>query len=525
MLVVSTTVALILRLRVEGGGISAVLWPTALLAAGLASARWPVRAIVSLLFLLPVTPYVRYETWLGKSLPAVFSAAVLVGVALSHASTWSRLLRDRRGRLATPILTFAAILAMSIVLVLLHRSPFFLGLTGAAWVQGVFARDWVTLLPQSTLPILRGGWFLLGPLAGLALLSLLTPERGTVGGRISRDGVIGALLLTSLLNLGVACGQVYIPGFPLETLRGPVSGLFHNPNGLSLLMTLAAPVALAVSLRPHRIGWLRPVAFVTLVLVILMFVPIRQRSAHLGVITGITCTLATLGLLLARRDRKGFRQVMTLTTAIVVLLVFGVASAFERTGQWQQVRSAVRDAPLSAVWLGIGQRQELNQMAFYMVGDRPLGGYGIGGFDAALPAYYERYGPSVRLYDYHSALNHPLHVAVDLGIVGLGANLWLLGAFVLPPIRKLFARAYSVESAADVDPISVGCVAAGGAAFLLSIWVGEWMYDAPLSVAAFMLLALAAPSPEMRTDATPTVAVWAILALPLVHGVLFVLGV
>ena len=524
MLVASACVAFILHGREVGTGFSALAWVATLLAAGLAASRSPARGLMALVFLLPVAPYVRYDTWLGKDLPSVITAAVLVGVALSPDAQWNQLLRDRRRSVATPLLAFAALLAVSVVLVLLQRSPFVATLTGAGWAGGYFASDWVELRPQSTGPILRGGMFLLGPVAGLAFLSFLTTARDDGHQLVTREGILAAFLLTTALNLGVACGQVFVPDFPVPTLYETVSGLFHNPIGLALLMTLAAPVALAVSLRPTRISWLRPLAVVTVVLVALMFVPIQQRSAHLGVAVGVACLLAGSGLLFARRDKNSFRRVIGLTVAVAVLLIVGLAGAFARTTQWQQVRTAIIDAPLSAAWLGIGLRQETNRMAFFMVGDRPLGGYGVGGFEAALPAYYDRYGPLVQRYD-HSLLNHPLHMAVDLGVFGLLANLWLLGAFLVPPLRTVFVRPGPKDSEAEVDPTAVGCVAGAVAALFLSIWTAEWLYDAPISVAAFMLLALAAPKLGPVEGDLRGVAVWAILAFPVVHAVAFVLGV
>ena len=48
-------------------------------------------------------------------------------------ASWSGLLRDARHRVATPTLAFTAILAVSIGLVLLQRSPFVATLTGGGW--------------------------------------------------------------------------------------------------------------------------------------------------------------------------------------------------------------------------------------------------------------------------------------------------------------------------------------------------------------------------------------------------------
>lgn len=525
MLVVSASVAFILAGRVVDGGQSAVWWVSASVAVGLAAARSPGGGLLLLVFLLPAVPYVRYDTWLGKELPTVIAAAVVVGAALNPAARWGQLLRDARRQVATPVLAFAAVLAVSTVLVLLQRSPFVTTVVGWRLTGGVFAGAWPELQPQSTGPILRAGGFLLGPLFGLLVLSFLRKDRDGALGPVNREAVVSAFLLTSAANLGVACGQVFVPGFPIATLYQPVAGLFHNAGGLAQLMTLAAPVALAVSLGPTRIWWLRPLAVVTVVLVAVLFVPIQQRAAHVGVTTGVACMLGLVGWLLARRDRSGFRRVVAVTAVVAVLFVAGLAVAVTRTADWQPVRSAIRDAPFSTAWLGTGLRQETNRMAFFMVGDRPFGGYGIGGFEAALPAYYDEYGPLVRRYD-HSLLNHPLHMVVDFGAFGFVANLWLLGAFVLSPIRAVVAGVGRWAGTAATDPLAIGCLAGAGAALVLSIWSAEWLYDPPISIPAFTLLALAAaPIAPAEDTRRRGVAVWSILAFPMGHALMFVLGV
>ena len=543
LIVFSVSTALLLRGGTSGNVLSAVWWTAVTMSAGFIGSRLPGRALVALAFLLPVVPYVRYDTWLGKELPFVIAAAVLVGVTLNPETSWTRLLRDRRRHIATPVLAFAALLAASAVLVLFQRSQFVMNLAGMGWVNGYFAKDWVTLIPQSTLPVLRSGRFLLGPVCGLALLSLLNRVANRQPESVTREGILAAFFLTSTLNLSVACGQFFLPDFPIPTLYEPVAGLFHNPVGLGLLMTLVAPVALAVSLRPTRITWLRPLAMVTLVLVALMFVPLQQRSAHLGVIAGITCFLLPLAFVLVQKNRKHFRRIVIATVATTILLSLVLAAGFatiNRTRgpgvtQWQQTWTAISNRPLSTVWLGIGVRLQINRLGFLMVSDRPLGGYGIGGFEAARPAYHERYGPPcVQFFLHcaifqpefdHSLLNHPLHMLTDLGVLGLTTHLWLFSAFLFPPIRKVLIDLRSKNRETKIDLIAVGCVAGVGAALLLSLWTAEWLYDVTISAVAFMLLALAAPKFEPAEDNRPGLAIWAILAFPLAHGITFILGV
>ena len=525
MLLASVAVTLILRVRVGGFGLSCASWASSLLLVGLASVRWPAYALSALVCLLPVAAYLRYDTWLGKSSDSLFSAVILVGVALSRDLNWRVLLRGRQRQVAVPTLAFSAVLGLSVAVVLLQRSPFFASVMGSGWTGGVFAPDWVTLLPQSTLPVVRAGRFLLGPMAGLVFLSFFAPERDAARGHARRDTILTVFLLTSAVHFAVACGQVYVPGFPIATLREPVSGFFHNPVGLSLLMTLAAPVALAVSLGPARIRWLRPLAAVTVVLIALLFIPIRQRSANLGVAAGIIGMLVATGLLLVRNDRRRFWRIVAAAVVVAVLLAVGLAEAVARDRQWREALTAIADSPLSAAWLGVGVRGETNRLAVLMVADRPLGGLGLGGFEAALPAYYDRYGPAVQRYDYHSILNHPLHMLVDVGVFGFVANLWLLGAFLVPPLRALLARTAPRADEADLDTVAIGCTAGGAAVFFVSIWTGEWMYDAVIGITTFVLLALARPASPLHEGRRGAPAIWAIVVLPMGHVLTLALGV
>ena len=108
------------------------------------------------------------------------------------------------------------------------------------------------------------------------------------------------------------------------------AGLFYNPVGLAELMTLATPVALALSLQPGGSRWRRPLALATLVGVALVFVPIEQRSAHLGVAAGVSGFLALAWITAARRTGLGRRRLVALAGVAVVLLVvslgFGVSA-------------------------------------------------------------------------------------------------------------------------------------------------------------------------------------------------------
>ena len=523
LLSASTGVAFLLKGREFGMTLSAYAWISAAVVAGLASTRTPRVMLIALVFFVPIALYFRYDTWLGHALPSVFAAAVLVGVSLSKEAAWGQLLRGSRRFVATAVLAFALLLGLSMVLVLLQRSPAVLGLLGRGEASGLFASGWTELRPQNTFPIVRGGGFLLGPVAGLAFLSFMTHTRREGDGGLGREDLLAALLLTSALNLVIAFGQIYVAGFPVESLYPSPAGLFHNPVGLAQLMTLAAPIALALSLRPTQRRWLRSLALVTVVLVAVVFIPIQQRSAHLGVTTGVVGLLMGSAIIFSRKTGKDFRRIVVTAAVASVLLAAGLAGAYLRTPQWQQSRAAISEAPTSVAWLGIGLRGETNRMAFFMAGDRPLGGYGVGGFETALGSYYDRYDPIERRWN-HALLNHPLHMVVDFGVFGLAANVLVFGAFLWPG-RRRSPSADSTDGNREVDVTNVGCVSAVGALLFLSIWTGEWLYDASISIPAFMLLALVASTWAHSGREGLAVPAWMIVALPLGHALMFALAV
>ena len=135
-------------------------------------------------------------------------------------------------------------------------------------------------------------------------------------------------------------------------------------------------------------------------------------------------------------------------------------------------------------------------------------------------------GPLVRRYD-HSLLNHPLHMAVDFGAFGFVANLWLLGAFVFPPIRAVVPAVRGAELA---TPRSIqrrsGVSRARGRRWFCRSGPPNGCTTRRSASPAFTLLALAAaPIAPAEDTRRRGVTVWSTLALPMGHALMFVLGV
>ena len=240
---------------------------------------------------------------------------------------------------------------------------------------------------------------------------------------------------------------------------------------------------------------------------------------HLGVVVGTASFLAAAWLGLARSPGEEYRRVARVGAVAAVVLAVGLGAAVLRTQQWGDAASAILAEPVSVAWLGEGLRLETNRMALFMVGDRPLGGYGIGGFEAARSPPTTSATARWSVVGGTRLLNHPLHMQVDFGVVGLATNLWMVGAFVIPGIRVV--RHTLKANRAGPDLVTVGCLAGAGSLLFLSIWTGEWLYDAAISVPAFMLLAATGTGVgPIRAFASS----WTVATPAAAHAILFALG-
>ena len=111
------------------------------------------------------------------------------------------------------------------------------------------------------------------------------------------------------------------------------------------------------------------------------------------------------------------------------------------------------DDPLG---IGVALRLDIWSRALAMVHDMPYTGIGLNTFPVIQTQFYPGFllGPEVHAH------NLFLHTAVDLGLPGLGALLWLLAAFYLMAIR-----AYRSTSNRDLRVLLVG-LAAGVLAYM-----------------------------------------------------------
>ena len=141
------------------------------------------------------------------------------------------------------------------------------------------------------------------------------------------------------------------------------------------------------------------------------------------------CVLAALwlGAVVADRARRRWW-----TMGGVLLLALGTVAVWPRLAALGALREATSlsgqpDPGMAHATFGIAARLELWPRALEMVRDAPYTGAG----PALFPHLMDRFYSGFLLGPERHAHNFPLQVAVDLGLPGLVAVLWLLAAFAL----------------------------------------------------------------------------------------------
>jgi O-antigen ligase len=178
-----------------------------------------------------------------------------------------------------------------------------------------------------------------------------------------------------------------------------------------LVFLLSAALLLGV----RRSGWTRVIDFVSPIVIGLALVFSYARSAWLGAVSGIF----TLGLL---RGRK-FAIFLLVGLVLLCLLVYVIEPT-----SWDRIKeiSLSKDRPEST-------RIRLWLTSVNMIKDKPIWGIGLGNFSRL----FDRY----KVEGFYDTTCHPhndfLNVAVNSGILGLLAYLWIWVAFFRSTFRSV----------------------------------------------------------------------------------------
>jgi O-antigen ligase len=212
-------------------------------------------------------------------------------------------------------------------------------------------------------------------------------------------------------------------------------GLFDHHltfGGYYMLVFLLSWVFL---LGGRRWGWARMIDFASPIMIGLALVFSYARSAWLGAVSGVL----TLGLL---RGRK-FAILLLVGLVLLCLLVYVIEPT-----SWDRIKevSISKDKPEST-------RIRLWLTSVNMIKDKPIWGIGLGNFSRL----FDRY----KVEGFYDTTCHPhndfLNVAVNSGILGLLAYLWIWVAFFRSTLRsarrgekRTFVRAAQIAGMAAI---------------------------------------------------------------------------
>ena len=269
-----------------------------------------------------------------------------------------------------------------------------------------------------------------------------------------------------------------------------ISALHPDPNAAASFFALMLVPALILSLR-HRSLWLA-LGVVPLVSIGFVFAQSRAAMLALGVILGVVAFLAMFKA----------RRFWLAASVVVVIAMLGFGAAAATRGSHASIGRA------AAI------RQELSLMTLEMTHENPFFGVGIGRYRTISRQYVtddypalERFAPRGQ-----NAHNNFLQILGELGILGLGAFLWM----IVPTARR-----WPWEPASAPDTVVyASAMAAGLAAFLLSALFGHPLLIIQVSAAFFVALGLTSallppPSGPRRFGRIVTWAALAIVVLSL----------
>jgi len=327
------------------------------------------------------------------------------------------------------------------------------------------------------------------------LLAVLAVRAGEAG-RLARMAVAGAFVASAW---GLAQGLGLEPGGWISPFHKGVASTLGNPDLLGGFLVL--PFALACSFAMAGPSASRPsgIARWTAVAVIgLALLATEARAAWLG-------AAASAGALMAWRSAIRPRSVAAGAVMVAVSLGVLVTVARGVPGNGLVSRLASSEALFQRLWTW--------RIAGQVFRESPVMGLGAGTFRGAYLAGQTAEHGRGRL-DYHYSEHahlEPLHLAVELGVVGLGAWLWGLACVF---------RLWWTGPLRQSDPGAWRGIGAGAAGVLVNGLL-SFPFHVPATVAPFWLLLGAVPEGRVSRPRGPwrmvvsLVGLAVVLALPM----------
>lgn len=311
--------------------------------------------------------------------------------------------------------------------------------------------------------------------------------------------------------------------------QGRITGSLGNPNFFGGYLVTVLPLCLAAAMGFRRRFW-QVACLLAVAVGLWSLFHTRAVGAILGMAVGLWALLLLAFPLLGREgrwlspewSRRLVRAGLVLTAAGVLLLPVGVMAIKDRL----PVGEAKKTSWASRYWMWVG--------AAHMTADRPILGFGPGGFERYFPDYrpkeLTKYLPPDRHRVSHAHSEY-FEMASENGILGVLVFFWLIAAFARMGYRSLRERCTSeTEAGAPSMRSWETWVLAGGLASLTGVlahnivsvslrWTAQrhafWCLLALLSLGAAQALrsarASAGPVPEVRSRWPSPVAGLAVL--------------
>lgn len=291
---------------------------------------------------------------------------------------------------------------------------------------------WASPLPELTLPKATG--LILG-LAAFRAVTLTVRDRRTL---------VAVLAAWLLLCLGfVAVGVVTtdwahkVPFLADVTRRLPrliatlpdMRAAAVHPNMIAGILTLCLPAfpALVVGCGRRLLAWLARLFLSVLFLLLTgLLVLTQSRSGWVGAAAGWLALGSLWGL---SGTRRWARVAAVVVPLVIVLGVIAAVFAIGPRQFWDMLYQTGGDQSVEAVVgsISVAGRIEIWNRALTVIRDMPFTGCGLGTFREIVRAFYPLFlvAPDADIAHAHNIF---LQVALDLGLPGLVAYLWLLAA-------------------------------------------------------------------------------------------------
>jgi O-antigen ligase len=392
-----------------------------------------------------------------------------------------------RSRLDLPILAFVLVSALTL-LPISYRPPSW-SPRELAGLLSVFpsVEPWTTLYSWRALANLLLGW------------GLFVATRRAFSGRSWRPLALafgGGALLVQLLGLIELTGAVSLDGFRAMGLRwsSRLHSTFFHSGWLAQYLVAAVPLGIGALWLGQR--WRRGLALMLLSLTPLTLFLTQQRGAWVA----FAAQLVVAAILIGHRTLSSRRWLVGSAVLALVTLLLGGLVAIEQPQAFEAALERTRDLDLAG-------RRFVWDISLEMLGERPVLGWGLGGFS---PAFHHALGKRLSHFDWLTAHNHLLMLAAERGLVGVAAFAAVFLALVLA--LRDGVRGPSPEPRF----LHGGLVVALGGLFVYSL-VQYLFFLKMMEWLIWMLLALAAREAPASASRLPArlAAVCALLALAL----------